>query len=121
MAAARITFLIHLKPSGHYMHHQVRHSAMVISLYSINWLIFMRVRKIAKGGYYLRHVCPSARNNSASNGRIFMKCGIWGFFENISRKFKFHWNRTRIKVTLHEDQYIYVYIYIYIYIISLSS
>ena len=38
-------------------------------------------------------------------GRIFMKFDIGGFFENLSRKFKFHQNRTRIKVTLHEDQY----------------
>jgi len=30
-------------------------------------------RKIAKSDYWLRHVCPSAWNNSAPNGRIFMK------------------------------------------------
>ena len=34
-----------------------------------------------------------------------MKFDIWVFFENLSRKFKFHWNRTRITGTLHEDQY----------------
>jgi hypothetical protein len=35
-----------------------------------------------------------------------MKFDIWVFFENISRKFKFHdENRTRITSTLHEDQY----------------
>jgi len=37
----------------------------------------MRVLKIAKSEYYLRHVslsvCPSAWNNSAPIGRIFMK------------------------------------------------
>jgi len=31
-----------------------------------------------------------ARNNSAPNGRIFMKFGIWILLENLSRKFKFH-------------------------------
>ena len=30
-------------------------------------------------------VCPSAWNNSATNGRIFMKFGIWIFFETLSR------------------------------------
>ena len=48
---------------------------------------------------------PSAWNNSAFNERIFMKFGIWGFYENLSRKFEFHYNRTIIKGTLHEDKY----------------
>jgi hypothetical protein len=34
-------------------------------------------------------VCPSAWNNSASTGRIFVKFYIWEFFENLSRQFKF--------------------------------
>jgi hypothetical protein len=34
--------------------------------------------------------CLSAWNNSASTGRIFMKFYIWGFFENVSRKFNCH-------------------------------
>jgi hypothetical protein len=33
--------------------------------------VFRRGRKIAKNDYYLRHVCMSAWNNSASSGRIF--------------------------------------------------
>jgi hypothetical protein len=36
---------------------------------------FMRVRKIAKRDW-LRHVCPSAWNNSASTGRSFMKFDV---------------------------------------------
>ena len=28
---------------------------------------------------------------------------FWVFFENLSRKFKFHWNLTRITGSLHED------------------
>jgi hypothetical protein len=64
---------------------------------------FAKFRKSTK----LRVVCPSvrpsARNNSAPSGRIFMKFDIWVFFENLSRKFKFHYNRTTITCTLHED------------------
>jgi hypothetical protein len=43
--------------------------------------------------------------NSAPTGRIFIKFDIWWFFGNMPRKFKFQWNRSRIKGTLHEDQY----------------
>ena len=46
--------------------------------------------------------CPSARNNSALTRRIFMKFDISVVFENLSRKFNFHYNLTRIAVTLHE-------------------
>ena len=35
-------------------------------------------------------VCPSTWHNSALIGRIFTKFGIWEFFENLSKKFKFH-------------------------------
>ena len=35
-------------------------------------------------------VPPYVLNNSAPTRRIFMKCYIRSFFENISRKFKFH-------------------------------
>ena len=35
-------------------------------------------------------VRPSAWNNSAPTGRIFTKIDILLFFENLSRKFKFH-------------------------------
>jgi len=75
---------------------------------------FWRVRKVAKNGYQLRHVCPSVRlsacNHSTSISRIFMKSDISVFFENLSRKFNFHWNRTTIKGTLHEDQHIFLII-----------
>jgi len=40
--------------------------------------------------------------NSAPIGRIFTKFHVWGFFENLSRQFKFDENRTRINGTLHE-------------------
>ena len=69
----------------------------------------MRVRKIAKNDYYLRHVhlCPSVRpsawSNSAPTGRIFMKFDMRVFFETRSRKFKFHQYLTRITGSLCED------------------
>ena len=34
-----------------------------------------------------------------------MKFDIWVFFEKPLRKFKFHYNWTRITGTLHEDRY----------------
>ena len=37
-----------------------------------------------------------------------MKFDIGGFFENLSRKFKFHYNWIRIKGTLHENQYKFI-------------
>jgi hypothetical protein len=68
--------------------------------------------KIAKSEYQLNHfrpfVSPSAWNNLAPTGRIFIKFDIWGFFENLLRKFKFYYNRTRINGTLHEDQYAFL-------------
>ena len=50
---------------------------------------------------FVMSVRPSARlsawNNSAPIGRIFMKFDIWLCFENLSWKFKFHYNRPKIK------------------------
>jgi hypothetical protein len=40
-------------------------------------------------------VCVSAWNNSGVAGRIFIKLNIWGFFENLSREFKFDYNMTK--------------------------
>jgi len=36
-------------------------------------------------------------------GRIFIKFDVSVFFENLSRKFKFHYNMIRIVGTLHVD------------------
>ena len=47
--------------------------------------IFRRDDKISK-----MSVCPSTWNNSAPSGRVFIKFDISVFFENLSRKFKFH-------------------------------
>ena len=61
------------------------------------FFIFWRVGKIAKKRLLASSclsvcllVCPSASNNLASTGRIFMKFYIWVFFENLSKKFKSH-------------------------------
>ena len=64
-------------------------------------------------------VCSSVRlsawKSSASNKRVFIKLEIWVFFENVSRKSKFHYNRAiKTGSTSHEDQYKF-------YPISLSS
>ena len=53
-------------------------------------------------------VCPSGWKNSALTGSISMKFGIWVFFENMLRKFKFLQNLTRIMATLYEEQYIFL-------------
>jgi len=55
-------------------------------------------------------VCPSAWKNSARNRRIFTKFDVWVFLVNLYGKFKFHWNRTIIAGTLHEDQYTFLII-----------
>jgi len=47
-------------------------------------------------------LCPSARNNSAPTGGIFMKYDICVFFENVSKNFKFYSILTRTTGTLHE-------------------
>jgi hypothetical protein len=82
-------------------------------LHAINVCIaicfFKCFRKLAKSNYYIRHVClsvlPSAWNNLASTGRIFIKFDIWRFFKNLSSTFKFRYNRTTVTGTLHEDLY----------------
>jgi hypothetical protein len=48
-------------------------------------------------------VRPSACNNSAPTGWIFMKFEISVTLENLLKNSKFHGNVTRITVTLHED------------------
>jgi hypothetical protein len=45
----------------------------------------------------------SACISAAPIGRIFMKVDFGDFYENISKKFKFGWNQTKISTTLHEN------------------
>ena len=53
-------------------------------------------------------LCLSAWNHTSPTGRIIMKLGIWAFFENLSRKFKFHFNPTRITGALHEEVFTFM-------------
>ena len=55
-------------------------------------------------------ICPSAWNNLALTGRLFLKFDIWVFFENLSRKFKFHLNPGYNNGYLHEDVRVFVVI-----------
>jgi hypothetical protein len=61
---------------------------------------------------FVMSVCLSVRlsawNNSASTGRILMTRDIWALLENLSRKFKFLCNPTRITGTLHEDVFTFM-------------
>jgi len=67
---------------------------------------FAKLRKATIS--FVMSVRPSAVwKISAPTGQIFIKFDIWGFFENLSRKFKFRWNRSR---TLHEDQFTFLII-----------
>jgi hypothetical protein len=59
---------------------------------------------------FVMSVRLSAWNNSSPTGRIFMESDIRTFLEILSRKFKFHINRTRITGTLHEAQYTFLII-----------
>ena len=74
------------------------------------WIVFHFIRHVRKPEKWLLassclSVLPlsAAWNNWASLGRIYMKLDIWVFFENLSRKLKFHWNITNIMGTRHED------------------
>jgi hypothetical protein len=46
---------------------------------------------------------PSAWNNSAPTGWIFVKFDVWVLFENLSRKVKFDWSLIRMTCNLHEE------------------
>jgi len=64
-----------------------------------------RVRKIAKSDSFLRNVRPSARQSVRPHGTTLLPLDgfSWNlmhedFFENLSRKFKLHYNLARITV-----------------------
>ena len=61
---------------------------------------FAKLRKATIGS--VMSVCPSAWNNSAPTGRIFMKFDIWVFFENQLRKFKLDLYLKRIMGTVQK-------------------
>jgi hypothetical protein len=53
-------------------------------------------------------VSPAAWSNSAATGWILMELDIWAFFESLSRKFKFHYNSTRLTSTVHKDVFTFM-------------
>ena len=62
-------------------------------IYSADWkIIFRRVRKLAEGDYWLRHICPSvcmyACNISAPNRSILNTLYVLIFLQNLSGKFE---------------------------------
>jgi hypothetical protein len=59
-------------------------------------------RMLSSGVSFLDFSCFSALS--------YMKFDMSVFLENLSRRFKFHLNRTRIKGTLYEDQYTFLII-----------
>ena len=64
---------------------------------------FRRFRKIAKTTViFVMSVRLSACNNSVPTGWMLMKFDIWGFVENLSRKFQFFYSEARITSTLRE-------------------
>jgi hypothetical protein len=86
--------------------------SLPISVHSKHWIIpfvcsFVRLGNATLS--FVISVCLSVRSSTgdslAPTGRIFMKFHIRLFFENLSRKFKFHSNRMRIMETSHADQY----------------
>jgi len=67
-------------------------------------IILKRVRETAESDYWL-HVCPSVSQHEQLGSYRTDLHEIW--YLRLFRKSveKFHYNRTRIKGTLHEDQY----------------
>jgi hypothetical protein len=63
----------------------------IISLYGINWVVLRTFAKVRQATINLGiPVRLCAWNNTVPTGWIFMKFAISVFFENLSRKLKFH-------------------------------
>ena len=60
---------------------------------------FAKLRKATFN--FVISVCPSTRNSSPPTVRSFVKFDTSVFFENLSRKFKFHETLTRITAVLY--------------------
>jgi len=64
----------------------------------------------------LQHSVGDVSNSTSSTVQsltelvVFFYVCFWVFFETLSREFEFHYNLTRITVTLHEDQYTFMII-----------
>jgi hypothetical protein len=69
---------------------------------------FAKLRKATIS--FIMFVRPHVSDNSTSSLRIFKESDISVFLAKLLRKFKFHYNRTRIRGTLNEDQYTFLII-----------
>ena len=56
----------------------------------VTTLLFMRFRNISKSDYWRRHFSRSALDNRAAARKMFKKFDVLGFFENLSKNFKFN-------------------------------
>jgi len=61
-------------------------------------------------------VWASVWNSWAPTGRICVKFDIWGFFENLSRKFKFLQNLARKTCSIHADLCTFIIVYLWIFL-----
>ena len=81
----------------------------IISLYNINWLdlvAFAKLRKASMSFISVRlPVCPHGTTRLPLDG--FSRNFIFEYL-NLSRKFKFHQNRTKTTGTSREDQHIFI-------------
>ena len=77
----------------------------VLTQWLLTNLSFQKLRKAAIR--FVMSVCPSVCLYGTTRLPLndFHESWSWLFFENISRKFEFHWNLTRITGTLHDKQY----------------
>lgn len=74
--------------------------------------ILRRSCKIAKApNSCVMSVCLFVWNNSALTRQSILKVHIWVFLVNLSRELKFHWNLTRLRDTIYDDQYIFLIIF----------
>ena len=88
-----LSVFLMLNPHDSNHHHYLQYSKKQASTFFFVALLRC-IRKTAKHDYWLHHIYLrvhlSAWNNSAPTWQIFIKFEIWAFFENLSRKFKFH-------------------------------
>jgi hypothetical protein len=83
---------------------------LVLRLPQVRISFLGEFRKLRKATIsFVMSICPSAWNNSAPTGRIFMKLDIWVFFfENLSTKIHVSLKSDKNNGTLHEDVFMFM-------------
>jgi hypothetical protein len=79
----------------------IENSWLQSSIVPLSVCEFEKLRKVTLS--FVMSVRPSVVMQLGCHWRNFHEISIQ--FQNLSRKFKYHSNRTRIKSTLHEDRY----------------